>query len=237
MFETSVVLDKKVHEGYRFLPVNDFTFARGVVSAPLAASEVVKASREFPIVFPTSGRLIPIAQMGYQNYKNNFVSEDGEWTARYTPAHLRRYPFVLGERNVAGKYVIMVNLDALTTDESVGEPLFENGEIPEGGIVSRARQFLVDFHRELEQTEALLKPLKDADILVPKTYTISQGEKTLGKVGDLQVVDTEKLAALDDTTLAGWVRSGLMGLVMAHLHSLDNWSGQKAFKSAEAGAA
>jgi hypothetical protein len=45
----------------------------------------------------------------------------------------------------------------------------------------------------------------------------------LGTVKDLLVVNPEKLYALDDLTLAAWVRSGLMGIVMAHLHSLDNW--------------
>lgn len=232
LFENVVALDSKAHADHKLVLSQDFSFARNVLSAPLSAAEVVKASREFPVFFPTSGAFLPVAQMGYRKDGNLYVDDAGQWTARYKPAHIRRFPFVLGEKEQAGEYVMMVKKDRISPHAD-GEPLFKSGAIPEGGIVDRARQFLIDFQKELEQTEALLKPLRDADILVPKTYTIRQGEKTLGKVGDLQVVDTEKLAALDDATLAGWVRSGLMGLVMAHLHSLDNWSGQKALAGAD----
>lgn len=227
MFENAVTLDSKTHTDHKLVTAQGFFYARNALSAPLSFSEVVKASREFPIFFPTKGKFLPVAQMGYRQNGNLYVDDSGQWTARYTPAHIRRFPFVLGERQEAGKYVVMVEQERISP-QGEGEPLFEDGEIPKGGIVDRARQFLIEFQKELEQTEALLKPLKETDILVPKTYTIRQDEKVLGKVGDLQIVDTEKLASLDDATLAGWVRSGLMGLVMAHLHSLDNWTGHKA---------
>lgn len=233
LFENVVALDSKAHADYKLVPSQDFSFARDVLSAPLSAAEMVKAGREFPIFFPVTGAFLPVAQMGYRKDGNLYVDENGQWTARYIPAHVRRFPFVLGNKERAGEYVMMVNKDRISP-RADGEPLFDGGTIPEGGIVDRARQFLIAFQKELEQTEALLKPLKDADILVPKVYTIHQGEKTLGSVRNLQVVDTEKLAGLDDVTLAGWVRSGLMGLVMAHLHSLDNWNSQKALSGLDA---
>lgn len=225
MFEDVVALDSKAHKDHKLVLTNDFSYARNVLSAPLAFSEVVKAAREFPIFFPTSGKFLPVAQMGYRKNGNLYVDEDGSWTARYKPAHLRRFPFVLGERKEVGKYVVMVSKSHISPDGS-GASLFENGEIPSGGVVERARNFLIDFQKELTKTETLLQPLKEADILTSKVYTVRQGEKVLGSVRDLQVVDMEKLAALDDTTIASWVRSGLMGIIMAHLHSLDNWNSQ-----------
>lgn len=231
MFENAIALDSKVHKNCKMVMSRDFSFARNVLSAPLSVTEVVKASREFPIFFPTKGKFLPVAQMGYRKDGNLYVDRDGQWTARYTPAHLRRFPFVLGERGEAGKYIVMVDKNRIS-ENGDGEALFQEGKIPEGGIVQRARTFLTDFQKELDQTEALLKPLRDADILVPRTYSISQGDKTLGSIRDLQVVDREKLAALDDATLAKWVRSGLMAIVMAHLHSLDNWNSQKGLGNA-----
>jgi hypothetical protein len=236
MFENVVALDSKKHANHKLLLSEDFSFARNVLSAPLSVAEVIKASREFPIFFPTSGRFLPVAQMGYRKDGNLYVDDAGQWTARYTPAHIRRFPFVLGKKQKAGEYVMMVREDRISP-QSDGEPLFKNGQIPEGGIVERARQFLIEFQKELEQTEALLRPLRDAAILVPQVYTVRRGEKTLGQVKDLQVVDKDKLAALDDALLASWVRSGLMGLIMAHLHSLDNWNSQIAFNSTESDAA
>jgi hypothetical protein len=230
LFENIVALDSKTHANYKIVPLEGFSFARNVLGAPLSMSEVVKASREFPIFFPMTGKFLPVAQMGYQKDANLYVDEKGEWTARYKPAHIRRFPFILGEKKEANQYVIMVDKERISP-KGDGEKLFERGKVSEGGALDRARQFLTNFQKELDQTEAFLKPLHDADILVQKVYTIRKGEDVLGSVRDLQVVDTEKLTALDDATLAKWVRSGLMGIIMAHLQSLDNWDSQKALSA------
>lgn len=226
MFENTIAVDSKVHANHRLKRSKTFAFAKNVLGAPLAASEVIKASREYPIFFPTSGKFLPVAQMGYRKDGNLYLDKNSQWTARYVPAHLRRFPFVLGEKKEASEYLIMVAKDRISTNAD-GDRLFEDGSIPAGGAVDRARTFLTDFHNELTNTEALLKPLQDADILVPKVYKVEDDGKLLGTVTDLQVVDAEKLAALDDVTLAAWVRNGLMSIVIAHLHSLDNWNSQK----------
>jgi hypothetical protein len=232
LFKNIVVLDSKVHTAHKMASSEGFLFAQNVLSAPLSMTEVVKASREFPIFFPTSGKFLPVAQMGYRKDANLYVDENGEWTARYMPAHIRRFPFILGEKKEAGEYVIMVDKEHISL-KADGEALFKAGKVIKGGVVDRAREFLITFQRELDQTEKLLKPLQDAEILVSKVYTIRQGEEVLGNVRDLQIVDTDKLAALDDETLAGWVRSGLMGIIVAHLQSLDNWNGQKALSGSD----
>ena len=222
MFENVVALDSKKHSTYRLKPSKNFVFAKNVLGAPLALSEVIKASREYPIFFPTSGRFLPVAQMGYRKDGNLYLDEDNKWKARYIPAHVRRFPFVLGEKQDAGEYLIMVAEDRISKNAE-GELLFEDGSIPVGGAVDQARKFLTNFQKELMKTEELLKPLKEYDILEQKVYKIEENGKLLGTVKDLLVVNPEKLYALDDLTLAAWVRSGLMGIVMAHLHSLDNW--------------
>lgn len=220
MFENAVILDSKKHAGAGYHPVTDYGFARNVLSAPLAGTEIVQASREFPIVFPESGRMVPVALMGYAPHNNLWIDQDGSWKGRYVPAHIRRYPFVLGEQSKAGRFVMMVDPGALT-DDGNGEVLFEDGKMPVGGIVERAREFLTTFQRELNETETFFAPLREADVLVSRVFTVRNGEEQVGQVRDLQIVDTEKLAALDDATLAKWVRSGLMAMVIAHLHSLQ----------------
>ena len=222
MFENVIALDSKIHANYRLAHSQDFGFARHVLSAPLSMTEIIKASREFPIFFPTSGRFLPIAQMGYQKGKNLYIDENGKWTARYTPAHIRRYPFILGEKQIAGEYVLMVDKKRIAPHGD-GPNLFEDGKVPINGIVDRARQLLTDFQKELEQTELFLQPLKDSGILVSRIYTIRQGDTVLGTIKDLQVVDPKRMSELQDKTLSDWVRSGLMELIMAHLHSLGNW--------------
>lgn len=225
MFENIIALDSKNHANYRLVHSQDFGFARHVLSAPLSKTEVVKASREFPIFFPTSGRFLPIAQMGYQKGKNLYVDEHGTWTARYIPAHIRRYPFILGEKQTAGEYVLMVDKKRIAPHGD-GPRLFEDGKIPANGIVDRARQLLIDFQKELTATEEFLKPLKESGILVSKIYTIKNNEDLVGTITDLMVVDPKKLSEVDGETLSKWVQSGLMDVIFAHLHSLGNWDNQ-----------
>ena len=230
LFENAVALDSKIHASHKLKRSKTYAFARNVLSAPLSISEVIKASREFPIFFPNSGKFLPVAQMGFKQNGNLYINDDNQWTARYVPAHIRRFPFVLGEKEKAGEYLIMVESDRMSTNGD-GEPLFVNGAVPAGGAIERARTFLVDFQRELKQTEAFLKPLLDSNILVSKRFTMQAGDKVLGSVTDLQIVDSEKLAGLDDATLADWVRNGLMGIILAHLNSLENWNGHNALTS------
>ncbi len=76
MFENVVALDSKVHADHRLKRSNSFAFAKNVLGAPLAMSEITKASREYPIFFPTSGRFLPVAQMGYRKDGNCSVPDD-----------------------------------------------------------------------------------------------------------------------------------------------------------------
>ncbi len=225
MFKSVEPLDSSRHREVMYRGVPDYGFARKVISAPLAASEVVKAAREFPIVFTGRGKLLPVALFSVSGGGNAFVSEDGRWEADYVPAHIRRYPFVLGETGQEDRFVVMIDRDAPQFDvaDGQGEALFaKDGAAPENGIVARARTFLSQFQGELTRTRALLQPLEDAGVLVERCYEINhEGRRETG-VSGFRLVDTEKLLGLDDATLAGWVRSGLMALVQSHINSLDN---------------
>ncbi len=50
----------------------------------------------------------------------------------------------------------------------------------------------------------------------------TRGDGAKASIELLTAGDREKMAALDDATLAGWVRGGLMALIDAHLASLGN---------------
>lgn len=223
MFKQAEVLDAKRHAEFGFVPVDGHAFARGVTSAPLSYSEMRPASLELPIVFSAAGKLLPVAQLGFQKDENLLVSPEGSWRGDYVPAHLRRYPFILGDKGESGKFAVMVDETALVA-KTEGEPLFdEAGNPPAGGIVERARNLLVKFQRELNATEAFLKPLEDHGVLVERAITIRRDDTVIGRLTGLRMIDEEKLKALDDATLAAWARSGLLGVVHAHLHSQRNW--------------
>lgn len=223
MFDKPEVLDKNKHEALKFTADNSFHFAAGEHVAPLIVSEVVKASRAFAVVFPVSGALNLNAVLSLQKGKNHFVSADGQWLAPMIPAHFRRYPFLLGKVK-EHEYAMMFDSAAPQFSSEDGELLFESdgdGDLKMSKRLQIAKDFLIDLQRQHEATRKLLAPLEEKGVLVQQKLTVGRGDEKKDIRG-FRIVSTKKLAALDDATLAAWTRSGLMGIIFAHLHSLEN---------------
>lgn len=225
MFRSVEALDARRHGDLHYQGVAGYGFAQEVTSAPLAASEIAQAAREFPVVFSGSGKLLPVALLSVRKGDNPFVAEDGSWLADYVPAHIRRYPFVLGETGDDQRFVVMIDRAApqFSAGDDAGQRLFaEDGTEPEDGIVARAKRFLARFQGELKRTEEMLRPLEEHGLLVERQFNINRGEHREVAVRGFRMVDAEKLAGLDDTVIGAWLRSGLLALVHAHLQSLGN---------------
>lgn len=230
MFKTLEALDTQQHAQLCYRGVDSYAFAQQVSWAPLACSEIIQAAREMPVMFTTGEHVRPVALMGLRRDTNALVSRDGRWKGRYIPAHLRRYPFVLGATGKADEFVVMIDRAAphfSLADEQVESALamFEDGQPVPEGIVEQARTFLLDFYHELEQSERWLAPLKEHDVLVERQLTLTRDGKKEVAVNGFAMVDVARLNALDDATLAAWARNGLLGLVFAHLHSQTNSNG------------
>lgn len=225
MFKNLEPLDKKKHVSLKYRPVKKYAFAAGIPFTFLGGLEVAEASKSFPIVFPDKGSkqmpLLPMALFSFRKNENPFVSEEGEWKADYVPMHFRRYPFIFaaipGKKN---QFALMIDKDAPQLNDEEGTPLFDDkGEA--GEIVQKAKELLGKFQQDIEKTMRIVSYLEDKNVLVAKQFKVKKGEKETSLRG-FRVVDPQKLAALDDFILAEWVRNGLMGIIFAHLHSLNN---------------
>src|SRR5690606_7378108 len=78
--------------------VSSYDFAAHLNSSPLLATEIPFAAGEYPIIFSataTEGEYLPLAVMGLKEGQNLFIDDNGRFSARYIPAFIRRYPFVL----------------------------------------------------------------------------------------------------------------------------------------------
>ena len=224
MFKKVEPLNKTTHQKFRFSAIKSFDCAIDMVSSPLTASEVIIASKYYPIVFPTDG-VVPVSLFSL-NHKNNFyLNEDGSWKAPYVPAHIRRYPFVLGGRpgEDAGEpeaFTVCIDVEAPHFASDQGEPLFTaNGE--PAVLTQKAIEFLKVFQNDVTATQRFCSELEAHKVLVPQKVTLEKnGEKRV--LGGFRCVDVEKMNGLEDSILAGWVRSGLMKLIVFHLQSLNN---------------
>jgi len=223
MFENLERLDFERHKGLRFKPARNFGFATSLASAPLSASEMVDAAKHYPIVFSTEGPLLPVAMLSLKGGDNAFVDDRGDWLASYVPMHVARYPFILGDTENLANFVVMIDRAAPHFAADDGEPLFtEDGEY--GPTLAKAREFLKAFQSKIVATQELLAPLAETGVLTMQRLDLERSDGTKALIEGVRAVDQKKLAELDDATLAGWVRSGLIVVITTHLGSLKNFA-------------
>ena len=128
IYEKPVPLDRATHRNSKIkLGDPNFTFAGQVNSVPVATLEFARAATEFPIVFagPSPDRLMPVAVLGLRNNENIFVDANGKWTSVYIPAFIRRYPFVLAERNNGQEFSVFIDTAFAGWEAPDGQPLFD----------------------------------------------------------------------------------------------------------------
>ena len=126
-YERPVLLDRERHRRRRVQPATGFAFARKAHSLVLTAVEFNEACKEYAIVFTRSpvGKVVPVAMLGLRAGENLFVGDDGRWDARYVPAFVRRYPFVLAQAPGEQQLAVCVDEAFAGWNISEGEPLFD----------------------------------------------------------------------------------------------------------------
>lgn len=215
-------IDPEKHKHLRLNPAKGFHFASALSSAPLSAAEIAEAAKYYPVVFPAEGKTMPVALLSLKEGENAYIDSAGKWRVPYIPAHVRRYPFILGGTDDPEKFIVALDRDAPHFSGGEGEPLYqENGEM--APVIATAVEFLTLFQQEVMGTEKLVQPLVESDVLTLQRIDITKADGGKSAFEGVRAVDQGKLNKLDDATLAQWVRSGLMGLIYAHLVSLNNF--------------
>jgi len=156
-----------------------------------------------------------------KNGKNLAIDESGKWRGGYVPAFLRRYPFVLIKTN-ENNFVLGFDTKSDCFSDSTGETVFtENGEPSK--FVKDYITLLENFEREYSTTCAMAKILDQKGLLNDSVATISKNDESKN-ISGFKVIDSEKLANIDDKTLAQWVKDGWIELLSLHKFSIKNFS-------------
>jgi len=227
MFSNLQPLDKNKHAKLKFKPVSNFSFAAQIISAPLTANELTAASKYYPVVFSSgdqadssSAPAVPLAVFSFVADSNPFVDAQGEWSVPYIPTYLRRYPFAMAAVGESDKYALMLDLDSVQLKADDGELLFGDDGKP-SPVLERAQDFLKKYQHAVISTRELMGELEKTNVLVPYQFAVGHKENPK-KIRGFRVIDTKRLAALDDEILAAWVRNGVMSLIYSHLASMFN---------------
>jgi len=225
MFKNLVNINSKDFSRVRYNESNNYSHAKNMhASVLLTLNEISDAVCFYPIIFNLDKfGVTPYALFGMKKDQNLYINEDGTWKVPFIPAHIRRYPFVLGKTDDTTKAYLMVDKDAPQLDEKQGNLLYRKTKdgFAESKILKDIQTYLVNLNHSNRSMKEFLKPLFDEKVLVQKALKtkIDGKEHTLKGFG---VVDFEKVKALSDETLANWARTGLLQIINLHLLSLKN---------------
>ncbi len=221
LFNRVEVLEVEKHENIRFIPQRTFEFAQKVHLVPLGVSEIIIASRFYPIVFIDKVPGYPHALLSLLPEHNVYV-KDGKWLVPYVPAYIRQYPFTI--RKVEGddsKGVLCLAPDAPHfNNEQKGEPLFKaDGSLSD--FMQRIKDFCLRFIQDVERARILFSSLKEKGIIDSWKVNLKLQDKSVPLSG-LEIVSEDKLKEVRAEDLKKWMENGTMPLIYGHLFSLAN---------------
>jgi len=163
--------------------------------------------------------------LGLEAGMNLFVDEAGEWDKRvYFPAFVRRYPFCISKLYVdgeaSGDRVVCI---ATSYVDPSGVALFEaNGEAtPRWKALER---LLSEYEADLDRTAQMCASLSRLQLLEPFTMQVVARDRPDFRLAGMYRVSEARLKDLKPASHKVLVNKGFMGLIYAHLHSIDNFS-------------
>lgn len=190
---------------------------------PLTAEEFVHASRHYPIVFSTGEPAVPLGLMGLNEGANTFIDAEGRANEKvYIPAYARRYPFLLAKLTPETEELSLCfdPTTDLVGDFAEGSALFDSEEPSE--TCKATLEFCRNFEEAGFRTQAFVDELVKHDLLMDGEVAIQQaGNDQPFVYRGFRMVNQEKLRELRGDILRQWNQNGMLGLIFAHLFSLE----------------
>jgi len=223
-YKKVVALNSNVHRNLRFAPdKTNFSFAQDTTAVLLSGVEFAEAGREYPIVFIRGHdkQIRPVALLGVRDNENLFVDDKGAWDARYIPAFVRRYPFVMSNAGANGQLVVCIDENCAALNTEKGDLLI-NADGKLEPQMNEVMKFLENFQREFERTELICKQLDELGLFIQQgaRFDTDKGERF--QLNDFHIIDEAKFGQITDEMLPKLFRSGALGLSYLHLASLGN---------------
>jgi len=211
-YESVVPLQKK----HRVLLPGGATpeFCRKINALALSAAEFVAAGRDYPIVFASAdggGSFAPVAVLGFAANSNLFVDAAGEWERGcYVPAYVRRFPFCLSGEVVC---VVKSYIDrgGIALHDKAGKPTAQWRPI---------EALISNYRTDLAGTASFCTALQRLGLL---ESFVAEVKDPGVKVAGMARVSEARLRALPPIQLKALAEKGWLGLIYAHLHSLDGF--------------
>jgi hypothetical protein len=219
-YRSIVALNREAHAERRIRSdATRFGFARASHVVPATIDEFAIASRSLPIVFmPGAVAPTPVFLTGLRSGESRLVSEDGEWTGRYVPAFVRRYPFILGDVP-DGEPIVCIDEAAEVAAETDGQRLFTDGK--EEPFLNEMIALMTGYYQAAQRTEVFAKLVVELGLLKEITINVKDSSSSEVTIHGFMAIDEERLNALGADQFAQLREQNQLKAVYSHLSSLS----------------
>ncbi|MGC9327846.1 MAG: SapC family protein [Candidatus Hinthialibacter sp.] len=223
IYERATPVSKQKHGDWYIKKSTDYSFSKHVNSVPLMAVEFRNAAAEYAIVFTGSeDEIMPAIVLGVRERENLYVSENGDWDAKYVPAFIRRYPFVFSSNDEGKTFTLCIDEEyAGCNQEGRGERLFDaDGEWTQ--YLKGVLDFLKEYQAQFQRTKAFCKKLKTLNLLesMRAQFTLNTGQQ-MGLSG-FMIINRDRLKELPGDQLSELAKTDELELMYLHLQSMRN---------------
>lgn len=216
-------ISSQTHADFRARPMATAPFLVNQHAIPVTVDEFALCQRFMPIVFSSGDEPIPLALMGLNEGINTFVDDEGKLiNPVYVPAYIRRYPFLLARLQPDSEDLSLCfdPTSGAIGKFDEGDALFIDGQPSEQ--VQAVLEFCKNFEEAGQRTGMFMDELKKADLLMDGEVAIQQeGNDKPFVYRGFQMVDENKLRELRGDVLRKLMQNGILGLIFAHLFSLQ----------------
>lgn len=220
-----IPLDSVKHKKLRINVDPNYSHVSQQNMTPLLASEFLKASTNFPIVFvkqSETGKFKSVGLLGLDAGENLIFSEDKVRT-NYIPVNIRRYPFAAGAKTQdEDEMVLCIDQNSALLNEEEGLEVFD-----ESGAISpqtqQVTELLTDMLAKDAATDIFIAFLVEHDLLQPAEVKLTLGKEGVRQLNGLYKVDEEALNELSDEEALTLYKRQYFAAIYAHLASLSQF--------------
>ncbi|MBF0194645.1 MAG: SapC family protein [Magnetococcales bacterium] len=226
------ILQPSEHKELIYTPQNCYSNMAKRLLAPLLFSELIEASRCYPIIFYLSKgdeKLTPMALLGTEPVIGNIsITKKGEWLeSRMIPASLSSYPFYPGHIDENGQLTLLIDRNAphfqKELSDGSGQPLFTpTGEATPTLIDIRKKH--LNYQKEMGHTDWVVYKLYEKNLFQTKKLSEYLPGKKVAQLSNFFILDQKKLEELPDDDFIELRQLGLMANLYALITSQNNFS-------------
>ena len=222
-----VALDRNLHRDLKVKQQEmDWSVANKLNAMFVLAIEFADVCHDYPLVFVRAGTgedgkplIAPIAVFGLAAEENLYL-QGTRWRVGYLPAMLATYPFTMTKVD-AERFAVCIDADWAGFSRTEGQVLFNEEGQPSEQLTQVHKQ-LEQLEAETQRTRAICQVLQQHDLLREMRFDAEAVDGAKVSVEGFMTVEAKRLGELTDAQVLELHRSGVLGLIHAHLISMSN---------------